>query len=105
MPARRRKKTAMSIRRYLRFILVMALLPLTAAAQGLDAAKIDSQLGRSGQKTGEVYKVGFPRTDLHVSVHGLAIKPGFALGSWAAFSGSDDNAGGMGGFVFLAGEG
>ena len=94
----------MSIRRYLKFIPVMALLPLTAAAQGLDAAKIDSQLGRSGQKTGEVYKVGFPRTDLHVSVHGLAIKPGFALGSWAAFSGSDESAAVMGDLVLLEDE-
>jgi len=94
----------MSIRKCLRFIPALALLPLTAAAQGLDAAKIDAQLGRSGQKTGDVYKVGFPRTDLHVSVHGLAIKPGLALGSWAAFSGSDESAAVMGDLVLLEGE-
>ena len=94
----------MSIRTYLSLIPVIALLPLAAAAQGLDATKIDNQLGRSGQKTGDVYKVGFPRTDLHVSVHGLAIKPGFALGSWAAFSGSDDNAAVMGDLVLLEEE-
>jgi hypothetical protein len=94
----------MRIRKYLRFSPVMALLPLAAAAQGLDAAKIDAQLGRSGQKTGDVYKVGFPRTDLHVSVHGLAIKPGFALGSWAAFSGTDDNAAVMGDLVLFEDE-
>ena len=29
--------------------------------------------------------VGIPRTDLIVSVHGITIKPGLALGSWAAF--------------------
>ena len=44
------------------------LLPLGMWAQGLDTTKIDGQLGRSGQKTGDVYKVGFPRNDLQVSV-------------------------------------
>jgi hypothetical protein len=48
--------------------------------------------------------VGFPRTDLHVSVKGVAIKPGLALGSWAAFSGTDDNAMVMGDLVLLEGE-
>src|SRR6266852_4483199 len=85
-------------------ILVAAWIPFTAAAQGLDTAKIDSQLGRSGQKTGEVYKVGFPRTDLHVTVHGLAIKPGLALGSWAAFLGTDESAMVMGDLVLLESE-
>src|SRR3982074_142597 len=80
------------------------LLPGLTAAQGLDTAKIDSQLGRSGQKTGDVYKVGFPRTDLHVSIHGLAVKPGLALGSWAAFLGMDDNAMVMGDLVLLEDE-
>ena len=44
----------------------------------LDTSKIDQVLGRSGQKMGDVYRVGFPRTDLHVVVEGLAIKPGLA---------------------------
>jgi len=85
-------------------ILAAAWIPFTAAAQGLDTAKIDSQLGRSGQKIGDVYKVGFPRTDLHVSVHGLAIKPGLALGSWAAFLGTDESAMVMGDLVLLESE-
>jgi Domain of Unknown Function (DUF1259) len=80
------------------------LFPLGMWAQGLDTTKIDQQLGRSGQKTGDVYKVGFPRTDLQVFVHGLAIKPGLALGSWAAFTGTDDNAMVMGDLVLLEDE-
>jgi len=51
--------------------------------------------------TGDVYKVAFPRTDLHVAVKGLAIKPGFALGSWAAFMGTDDHSMVMGDLVLL----
>ena len=86
------------------------ILPIVVAAQGsgggggLDTAKIEQALGRPGQKIGDVYKVGFPRTDLHVSVHGVAIKPGLALGSWAAFTGSDEHAMVMGDLVLLEDE-
>jgi len=79
-------------------------LPLTVWSQGVSTSVIDEALGRPGQKTGDVYKVGFPRTDLHVTVHGLAIKPGLALGSWAAFTGSDENAMVMGDLVLLEDE-
>ena len=54
---------------------VLLSLPEMLLAQGLDTAKIDEAMGRSGQKTGEVYRLGFPRTDLHVSVAGFEIKP------------------------------
>jgi hypothetical protein len=77
---------------------------IALSAQGLDTAKIDEALGRTGQKMGDVYKVGFPRNDLHVSLHGLAIKPGLALGSWAAFMGTNDNAMVMGDLVLLQDE-
>jgi hypothetical protein len=73
-------------------------------AQGLDTAKIDEAMGRSGQKTGDVYRLAFPRTDLHVSVTGVEIKPGLALGSWAAFAGSDNEAMVMGDLVLLENE-
>jgi Domain of Unknown Function (DUF1259) len=91
------------IRRLLIFVSLLAM-PIAVSAQGLDTAKIDQALGWSGQKIGDVYKVGFPRTDLQVSVHGLAIRPGLALGSWAAFTGTDDNAMVMGDLVLLQGE-
>lgn len=82
----------------------LLLVPFVAEAQGLDTAKIDQALGRSGQKMGDVYRAGFPRSDLHVLVHGVPIKTGLALGSWAAFSGSDDNATVMGDLVLLQAE-
>ena len=78
--------------------------PILVHAQGVSTGPIDQALGRSGQKSGEVYKVSFPRNDLNVSVHGLAIKPGLALGSWAAFLGTDDNAMVMGDLVLLENE-
>lgn len=89
------------------FILWFSLLlacSVVAPAQGLDTAKIDEVLGRSGQKSGDVYRLGFPRTDLHVSVAGVEIRPGLALGSWAAFSGSDSSASVMGDLVLLEDE-
>jgi Domain of Unknown Function (DUF1259) len=90
----------------LRFFILICifLLPLVVRAQGLNTATIDQAVGRSGQKLGDVYKVGFPRTDLHVLVHGVTIKPGLALGSWAAFSGTNDNATVMGDLVLLQSE-
>lgn len=84
--------------------LSMFLVPVNTFGQGLDPSGIDQALGRSGQKTGEVYKLSFPRTDLHVMVNGLAIKPGLALGSWAAFAGTNDKATVMGDLVLLQDE-
>ena len=90
----------------LRFFTLLCVLslPNLLRAQGVTTATIDQALGRSGQKTGDVYRVSFPRTDLHVSVNGLGIKPGLALGSWAAFLGTDDNAMVMGDLVLLEEE-
>jgi hypothetical protein len=85
-------------------VLCFLMVPMLVRAQAVTTAPIDEVLGRSGQKTGDVYKVSFPRSDLHVSVHGLAIKPGLALGSWAAFLGTDDNAMVMGDLVLLETE-
>jgi hypothetical protein len=85
-------------------LICVLLVPMLVRAQGVTPATIDQALGRPGQKMGDVYRVGFPRTDLHVSVNGLAIKPGLALGSWAAFTGPDDNAMVMGDLVLLEEE-
>ena len=85
-------------------ILSIFLCPVMLAAQGLDTAKIDEAMGRSGQKAGDVYRLGFPRTDLHVSIAGVDIKPGLALGSWAAFAGNDNDAMVMGDLVLVENE-
>ncbi len=34
---------------------------------------------------GNVCRVGFPRSDLKVTVDGVSLKPRFALGGWLAF--------------------
>lgn len=94
----------MFIRVGLFFLICSLASPAGARSQGVNTSAVDQALGRSGQKTGEVYKVSFPRTDLHVTVRGIAVKPGLALGSWAAFTGSDENAMVMGDLVLLEAE-
>jgi biotin operon repressor len=54
---------------------------------------------------GGVYRVGLPRTDLHVTADGVELKPGFALGGWLAFKKTDaQNAMAMGDLVLLDSE-
>ena len=51
-----------------------------------DWKQVEAAMGRSGQmQPGDVIKFGMPRKDLHVVLDGVDIKPGLALGSWAAF--------------------
>jgi hypothetical protein len=57
-----------------------------ASAADPDWSKVEQTLGKKGSaQPGGVYKFGFPRSDLKVSVDGVAIKPSLALGSWLAF--------------------
>jgi hypothetical protein len=57
-----------------------------AAGQNVDWTPIDQAIGRSGApQDGGVRRYAFPRSDLQVTADGVAIKPSFALGSWAAF--------------------
>ena len=59
---------------------------LPALAADMDWSKLDQALGKSGTaQPGEVHKYGLPRTDLHVTVDGVALKPALALGGWLAF--------------------
>ena len=41
--------------------------------------------GRGAMQPGNVLRFGFPRTDLQVTVNGVALRPALALGSWVAF--------------------
>jgi hypothetical protein len=58
----------------------------SVAADTVDTAAIDAGVGRSGQlMDGGVYRVAFPRSDLSVTIRGVKLLPGFALGGYAAF--------------------
>jgi len=73
-------------------------------AQETDWQKIDAVLGRSAAVSGDVHRYGFPRTDLQVSLDGVALKPSFALGGWAAFKPVGKEAMVMGDLVLLGTE-
>jgi hypothetical protein len=51
----------------------------------LDTTAVEREIGKVGERKGDVYKISFPRTDLNVTVDGVTVKPGLALGSWMAF--------------------
>jgi hypothetical protein len=79
---------------------VSLLLCSIASAADADWSKVEQALGKKGAaQPGGVYKFGFPRSDLKVTVDGVAIKPSLALGSWLAFVPSADGAMFMGDLV------
>jgi hypothetical protein len=55
-------------------------------ASSLDTTAIEKAIGKAGEMKDDVYKVSMPRNDLSVTVKGVKIKPGLALGSWVAFT-------------------
>jgi hypothetical protein len=72
-----------------------------ANAQEIDWKKVDEAAGRTGAVTGDVHRYGFPRTDLQVTLDGVAIRPALALGGWAAFKPMHGGAMVMGDLVLL----
>ena len=75
-----------------------------APQSSLNTAAIDQALGRTGQMQGDVYRVSLPRTDLDVTVDGVKLKAGFALGSWAAFKPAGADSVAHGDLVLLQSE-
>jgi len=76
-----------------------------AHAQEIDWQKVDDAFGRKAAAVaGDVHRYGFPRTDLQVSVDGVAIKPAFALGGWIALKPAHGGAMAMGDLVLLETE-
>lgn len=84
---------------------LVALLVSTAASAAPDWAKVDRTLGRPGtEQAGGVHRYGFPRSDLRVTLDGVAIRPALALGSWAAFQPMGDEVMVMGDLVLTHDE-
>jgi predicted amino acid-binding ACT domain protein len=85
---------------------------LLAAAPGAAFAADDgwqAQVGEALGKTGSVapggvYRVGLPRTDLKVTLDGVALRAGFALGGWLAFEKMGDQGMVMGDLVLTMDE-
>jgi hypothetical protein len=71
-------------------VLAMTLQQSSAQAPA-DWKAVDQILGRSGALQGESYRVGFPRSDLHVTVGTVTVRPALALGSWVTFKQTGDS--------------
>ena len=82
-------------------LLTIALtLTTPVAAAEIDWSKVDQAIGRKGtEQAGGVHRYGFARSDLHVTVDGVAIKPALALGGWVAFAPAGTGAMCMGDLV------
>ncbi len=77
----------------------------TQASSPVDWKLVDQAMGRTGSaQPGDVYKYSIPRSDLHVTLQGVAIKPALALGSWIAFEPGGSGAMVMGDLVLTEGE-
>lgn len=92
----------------LHFALLLGICALTLpalAANENDWQKVGQALGKEGSvQPGGVYRVGLPRSDLHVTLDGVTVKPGLALGGWLAFATMNDNAMVMGDLVLTQEE-
>jgi hypothetical protein len=85
--------------------IVVAGLAGAASAQEVDWSKVDAALGRKPAAVGgDVHRYGFPRSDLQVTLDGVAIKPGLALGGWVAFKPAHGGVMAMGDIVLLETE-
>src|SRR4051794_20752600 len=75
-----------------------------ASAQEIDWQKVDDAFGRKAAVSGDVHRYGFPRSDLTVTLDGVAIKPALALGGWIAMKPAHGGAMVMGDLVLLEPE-
>ena len=72
-------------------IAAFALLSLLLSSAPVQAAEpweqaVATAIGKPGaEMPGGVYRIGLPRSDLHVVLDGVTLKPALALGSWLAF--------------------
>lgn len=80
--------------------IVAAIASAAAAAAPAGWAAVDQAIGRKGaEQPGGVYKYSFPRSDLHVALDGVRLKPALALGGWVAFQPAGSEAMAMGDLV------
>jgi biotin operon repressor len=86
------------------FVSLSLLCAATAKAAEIDWKKVDLVFGRTAAISGEVHRYGLPRSDLKVSLDGVQLKPGFALGGWVAFEPMGDVTMMMGDLVLTESE-
>jgi hypothetical protein len=74
-------------------------------AQGpVSGQKLSGIIGHPGEQNGAVYKITIGRPDLDIREHGARIESRMGLNTWAAFTGSDEDAVVAGDVAMLASE-
>lgn len=63
-----------------------------AAAPAIDGAALAKIIGTTGEQTGAVYKITIGRADLNVKEMGAVINARMGLNTWAAFTGTNEDA-------------
>jgi hypothetical protein len=73
--------------------------------QKVDWTQVDHAMGRTGKMQNDgAYKYSMPRSDLHVTVDGVAIEPALSLGSWLAMKPAASGVVAMGDLVLRESE-
>ncbi|WP_442756721.1 DUF1259 domain-containing protein [Methylocystis sp. JAN1] len=87
------------------FVVAGVLASASPAAQAdPDWSQIDAILGKKAAIAGPVHKYPLPRTDLQVTLDGVGVKTGLALGGWVAFEPAEQSAIMMGDLVLTETE-
>ena len=66
--------------------------PFSSSRTALDDAKLAKIAGHEGEQTGPVYKITVGRDDLGIKEHGAIINARMGLNTWAAFTGTQEDA-------------
>jgi hypothetical protein len=64
----------------------------SSTGTALDTAKLARIAGHEGEQTGAVYKITVGRDDLGMKEHGAVINARMGLNTWAAFTGTQEDA-------------
>src|SRR5262244_4585072 len=76
-----------------------------AAPAAANWKAVDDAMGRAGQDQPDgAHKFSMPRSDLKVTLEGVELKAGFALGSWVAFNKMGAQSEAMGDLVLTEAE-
>ena len=81
-----------------------AVTPFSAKGTPLDTAKLAKIVGHDGEQSGDVYKITVGRDDLDMKEHGAVINSRMGLNTWAAFTGTQEDAVIAGDAAMLEGE-
>ena len=81
-----------------------AAVPASSGGAPLDTQKLAKIVGHEGEQSGAVYKITVGRDDLKMKEHGAAINARMGLNTWAAFTGSQEDAAIAGDVAMLESE-